>query len=187
MKHYIGFVVSVGTTPWYKGGKMQDTTARETSLLDEEITRATEGEAWHGPSIREALAGVDCETASARPIATAHSIWEIVLHLTAWATEVERRLREQSRRLLGEQDWPRVASTTADAWTAAQEDLVDAHLRLRHSIREFSPARLAHPVPFEGDRARGDDGSFYVMLHGLAQHDAYHTGQIAMLKKAQGR
>ena len=166
---------------------MQETTDRETSLLDEEITRATEGEAWHGPSIREALVGVESETAAARPIAGAHSIWEIVLHMTAWAIEVERRLREQSRRLLGDQDWPPVSSTTADAWTAAQEALVAAHLRLRHSIREFSPTRLGQSVPFEGERARGDNGSFYVMLHGLAQHDAYHTGQIAMLKKAQVR
>ncbi len=29
-----------------------------------------------------------------------------------------------------------------------------------------------------------DPTSFYIMLHGLAQHDAYHAGQIAMLKKA---
>ena len=166
---------------------MQETTDQEMSLLDEEITRATEGEAWHGPSIKEALVGVDCETAAARPIAGAHSIWEIVLHLTAWAIEVERRLREESRRLLGEQDWPPVSSTAADAWSEAQEALVTAHVRLRHSIREFSPARLGQSVPFEGDRARGDDGSFYVMLHGLAQHDAYHTGQIAMLKRALGR
>jgi hypothetical protein len=28
--------------------------------------------------------------------------------------------------------------------------------------------------------------SYYVLLHGIAQHDAYHGGQIALLKRAGG-
>ncbi len=52
---------------------------------------------------------------------------------------------------------------------------------LRQTIREFPPGRLAEQVPGTSDE---DSASFYIMLHGLAQHDAYHAGQIAMLKKA---
>lgn len=161
------------------------TASRETSLIAEEISRATNGEAWHGPATMEALAEVSSEAAAARPISSAHTIWEIVLHMTAWAREVERRLRERSQPLLGEEDWPPVTSTSADAWSAALEDLADAHARLRQAIREFSPARLSDGVDGVGVLSAREQGTFYVMLHGLAQHDAYHTGQIAMLKKAQ--
>ena len=53
----------------------------ELKRLEEQLRRAHEGEAWHGPSLLEALAGVSAEQAAARPIAGAHSIWELVLHL----------------------------------------------------------------------------------------------------------
>jgi hypothetical protein len=68
------------------------------------------------------------------------------------------------------------------SWSEARSRLVEAHRRLRDAIREFPPTRLSEPV--EGVSVAGRTDSFYGMLHGLAQHDAYHTGQIAMLKKA---
>ena len=53
-------------------------------IIADQISRAFRGESWHGPSVREVLAGVSAEDAAAHPIAGAHSIWEIVLHLTGW-------------------------------------------------------------------------------------------------------
>ena len=76
---------------------IENAEATETAVIADEITRGSEGEAWHGPSIREAWASVDSDAAAARPIQGAHTIWEIVVHMTAWATEVERRLRELIR------------------------------------------------------------------------------------------
>ena len=69
-----------------------------------------------------------------------------------------------------------------EAWSRVQQGLIDAHAQLRQAIREFAPGRLDEDVPFEN--GAGTEGSFYLMLHGLAQHDAYHTGQIAILRKA---
>ena len=62
---------------------MQQKVVLETALIADEIVRASQGEAWHGLSIGEALATVDSETAAARPIHGAHTIWEIVLHMPA--------------------------------------------------------------------------------------------------------
>lgn len=53
----------------------------ELSRLAEQLARALEGEAWHGLSVLEVLAGITAEQAAAHPIAGAHSIWELVLHL----------------------------------------------------------------------------------------------------------
>jgi hypothetical protein len=33
------------------------------------------------------------------------------------------------------------------------------------------------------DRPLGAGVSYYVLLHGIVQHDVYHAGQIAILKK----
>jgi hypothetical protein len=64
----------------------------ETQRLSEQVERAYAGDAWHGPSVREALDGVTAQLAMARPIADAHSIWEIVAHLAEWNTAIVRRL-----------------------------------------------------------------------------------------------
>jgi hypothetical protein len=65
---------------------------RETERIKEQLTRAYEGGAWCGTSLREALAGVGAEQAARRPVACAHSIWELVLHAAGWKDVVGRRL-----------------------------------------------------------------------------------------------
>ena len=64
----------------------------ETFRLADQIRRAFEGNAWHGDSVLELLAGVNAKTAAARPIKNAHSIWEILLHIAAWDDAVRRRI-----------------------------------------------------------------------------------------------
>ena len=54
----------------------------ELERLEEQLRLSFEGEAWHGPSVLEALDDVTADVASAHPIDGAHSIWERVLHLT---------------------------------------------------------------------------------------------------------
>lgn len=155
----------------------------ENERIADEIDRMLHGGAWHGPAILESLAGVTAGQAAARPVPGAHSIWEIVLHMTAWAREVAQRLSDGCRPLVGEQDWPPVRSTEAAAWQEARAGLTEAHRRLRQAVREFPAIRLHENVGERPDAPAGAD-TFYAMLHGLAQHDAYHTGQIAILKRA---
>jgi len=158
---------------------------QENERIADELDRMNHGGAWHGPAIRETLIGVSAAQARARPVAGAHTIWEIVLHMTAWANEVGRRLTENARPVTGQADWPSPADSSETAWEAAKSRLQAAHQSLRLAIREFPPSRLEDPV--SGPDDNGPPDSFYVMLHGLAQHDAYHTGQIAILKRALGR
>jgi len=46
-------------------------------------------------------------------------------------------------------------------------------------VSEFSGARLAEQVPGN----QGAHYTYYYMLHGVVQHELYHAGQIALLKK----
>jgi uncharacterized damage-inducible protein DinB len=153
----------------------------ETDRIAEIIGQAADGDAWHGPALQDAVTGVSAEEASFRAVSGAHTIWEIVLHMTAWATEVERRLREHARPLETSADWPAPGSNDESGWGETKSALFDAHRRLRQTIREFPSGRLPEAVP---GKVEENANSFYIMLHGLAQHDAYHAGQIAMLKKA---
>jgi uncharacterized damage-inducible protein DinB len=145
--------------------------------LSTRLERTMTGPMWHGPALAEILDGVTADGAAARPIASAHSIWEIVLHVIAWAEIARARLHGRST---GDptpaEDWPPVAATDGDAWQRALEQVETSHRLLAAEARELDDVRLDAPVP-------GLDYSVAVLLHGIVEHGTYHGGQIALLKK----
>ena len=151
--------------------------AAEIARIAEQLRRAVEGEAWHGPSVMETLAGVDARTAAARPLAQAHSLWEILHHTTAWSRAVLRRLGGEAVELNGADDWPPVTDNSDAAWQAAVASFRDAQQELFAKLKSMSNDELGSAVP-------GKNYSNSFMLHGLVQHHLYHAGQVALLKKA---
>lgn len=150
----------------------------EVQRIVEELRQAFEGPAWHGPAVCTVLADISAERAAARPLANAHSIWEIVLHIAAWEDVVRRRLAgEVIVDVADDQDWPPVRDPDAEAWQQTLRHLEQTNRALREAIAKFDDAHLA-------DRVAGKDHSVYIMLHGVIQHDLYHAGQIALLRKA---
>jgi len=145
----------------------------ESLRIADQLHRSYFGQAWHGPSLKEALEGVDAEKAAAHPIPSAHSIWEIVLHVDAWVREATETIGGKPYETLqGERDWPPVRSTSADAWRETVDALQKRCESLVAAIQAFPPDKLG-----DGDR------SYYALLHGIIQHNAYHGGQIALMKK----
>src|SRR5260370_40676654 len=74
--------------------------------IAEQLRRAFDGSAWHGPSMLELLEDVDAETAAARPIPNVHSIWELVLHTAVWGRVVRRRIAGQATQPTGNKNFP---------------------------------------------------------------------------------
>jgi uncharacterized damage-inducible protein DinB len=152
----------------------------ELSRLDEQLRLAFEGEAWHGPHVLEALEGVSPEQAAAYPIAGAHSIWELVLHLCGTYGLVLRRLGGDGRQLTELEDWPSVPESSAENWTDSIRVLKQLNEELRHAVRSFPVERLDQPLVPEAPYTA------YTQFIGLTQHNLYHAGQITLLKKALG-
>ena len=152
----------------------------ELSRLEEQLGRAFEGEAWHGPSVLEALEGVSAEQAAAHPIAGAHSIWELVLHLCGTYGLVLRRLGGDGRQLTESEDWPPVPEPSAENWGASIDALKRLSEDLRRAVRSFPEERLDQPLVSEAPYTA------YTQFVGVTQHDLYHAGQMALLKKALG-
>ena len=154
--------------------------ASEVTRIQDQLQRAFVGGAWHGPSVLELLADVDADKAAARPIAGAHNIWELTLHIAAWEGAALRRLSGDRAELPDEEDWPPVTDTSAAAWQQTIAILKDNNQQLQEAIADLAETRFDEPVV---------DGmsSVYVTLHGAIQHDLYHAGQIAILKKAHVR
>ena len=106
----------------------------ESARLADQIRRAFEGDAWHGDSLLEILAGVDAKTAAAHPIENAHSIWELVLHIAAWDEAVLRRAEGKAAELSDTQNFPPVTDTSDAAWRKAVAQLKTTHDRLVKAV-----------------------------------------------------
>ena len=152
--------------------------------LIEELGRIYSGDPWHGPAMREVLTGISAAEAAIHPVPGAHSVWQIVLHMTAWTAEVARRLEGEEPALPREGDWSSIPVVSQATWDAALERLENAHEGLLHALEEFPEERLSEMVGDTRDLPLGTGVSYELMLRGLLQHHAYHTGQIALLKRA---
>jgi len=158
---------------------MSKTDRSESARIADQLRRAFDGEAWHGDSLFEILEGVTAARAAARPIAGAHTIWELVLHVAAWDGAVLRRLGGASVELADAENFPPVTDASAAAWRAALAQVRRGHAELVAAVASLPDSRLDDMVPGK----EGAHYTFYYMLHGVVQHELYHAGQIALLKK----
>jgi uncharacterized damage-inducible protein DinB len=151
---------------------------RVLSWLEDQLHRSFDGSAWHGPSVTEALNGVDAAQAAARPIAGAHSIWELVLHLGGTYRLVLRRLDGSTAQLTKDEDWPAVPDATEGNWRGAVDALRALNTELRVAVAAFPADRLSEPLIADPPY------SAFTQFIGMTQHDLYHAGQIVLLKRA---
>jgi uncharacterized damage-inducible protein DinB len=150
----------------------------EAAGIADQLRRAFDGSAWHGPALLELLADLDAATAAARPIADVHCIWELLLHIAAWDDAGMVRLTGKKWQPTGLDNFPPVpVKPTEAAWRKAVAATKKTHDQLVKTVAALPESRLRDRVP-------GKRYDFYHMLHGIAQHELYHAGQIAILKKA---
>jgi uncharacterized damage-inducible protein DinB len=158
--------------------KSQGTGTRsEAFRIAEQLRRAFDGSAWHGPALLELLTDVDAATAAAKPLPKVHSIWELVLHVAVWDGAALHGLGGEKCQPTGLANFPPVSTPTEAAWRKAIVETRRTHDKLVRMVVVLPDSRLSDRVP-------GKRYDFYHMLHGVVQHELYHAGQIAILKKA---
>ena len=155
----------------------------ECARLADQIRRAFEGEAWHGDPLLEILKDVKAKQAAARPIKNAHTIWELVLHIAAWDGAVLRRTGGKAAKVSDKQNFPLITDKSEAAWQSALARLKQTHDDLVKAVTEFPDSRLQEQVP--GKTAKYYN--YFYMFSGIVQHELYHAGQIAVLKKLKSR
>jgi uncharacterized damage-inducible protein DinB len=158
----------------------------EISFLREQLRKGHSDDPWHGPATTTLLWELTALEAAAHPVPGAHSVWEIVLHMTAWQNEVRHRLGGREPGLPEEGDWPEPDEISDAAWERDQQLLeasLDKLLEALDRCTEEDMERLGGSVS-DRDPALGTGTTHRAMVHGLVQHNAYHSGQIALLRKA---
>jgi uncharacterized damage-inducible protein DinB len=150
-----------------------------------DLRRIYAGNAWHGPSVLEALHDVTTAQAAARPVPDAHSIYELTHHIAAWIGETTSRLQGNPPGNPADGDFPpRSTSVDDDAWADVRARLERRQAELLETVSGFDADRLDDIVNPEHRKESDGPVTFRALLSGLAQHSAYHAGQIVLLKKA---
>lgn len=146
--------------------------------IADRLRRTLVGPMWHGDAVNQLLHGVSAADANKRPVAGAHTIWELVLHMAAWANIARDRLSLKKQPTPTDaQDWPAVSGTSIEAWSDAQMRLSEAYERLAQQCEGLDDATFDAMIP-------GHDYNVEVLLQGVVEHGAYHGGQIGLLKRA---
>lgn len=137
--------------------------------LRDEVVRVidgdTEGIAFHGPSTKSNLAGVTYQLAAQRPIAGGHSIWELASHLKVGREWSLARLRREKPDL---EWWPAIPSQSSRDWETLLMGLNDVQSQ------------------FLGALPASNEEDAHAAVRFLIHHELYHSGQIAILRKALG-
>ena len=146
-------------------------------LIKDQLEKAFYGGAWHGPSVLEALENISAEKAASKPVKNAHSIWEITLHINAWQLYTQKRLSGEKYEPSPEEDWPEVKDRNQSSWKSTISNLKDSMANLIEFLSKADENIL-------NENVAGKNYTYYFLLYGLVQHNVYHAGQIALLKKA---
>ncbi len=139
---------------------------------------AAEKEGWY-PPYADALKDVNVELANWRaPGIASNTIWETVTHINFYKERLLKRLKGEKDLSLGTNDDTfRVTGNSEADWQAEVEKLFSIHSELFAALSKLNDADLDKALPKEAAGAQ---------FMNLIVHDAYHTGQIILLRKLKG-
>jgi uncharacterized damage-inducible protein DinB len=156
--------------------KHQLTRMAEINRIAKLFASLQHGDCWIGTNFKEALHGVDAALAVKKMSSHSNSIWQLVFHLTYWRTSVINRLNG-SLALPPFKDFALPDKLNEENWKLALHDFENTYHQLRTAILQFKEENLDKPSP-------RTEQTFYELMTGCLQHDAYHLGQIVLIKKA---
>jgi len=137
-------------------------------------------EAWHGPSLVEVLRGVTPEMAGKRITPNTHSVAELVFHMTSWRIFCVKKMQGDAEFDIKtpEKNFGSFQVIDDFEWEALQMELSLSQEELINELDKRDDDE------FLEDIVPGRDYTYYDLLHGIINHDCYHSGQISLLKKA---
>lgn len=150
----------------------------EIQLLVAQIKDAYEGEPWFGRNLKALLGEVDEETVFVK-LNGQHSILELLYHMIVWREFTISRLAPSGKELsyFEENDWQTFNDSNKSLWKEGLQKLAQTQEELIRVLEAQDESILKKTVA-------GRTYDFRKLLHGIIQHDIYHTGQIAFLTKA---
>ncbi len=148
----------------------------EIQRIKDQIQKAYQGPAWYGLGLLEVLKGVTAEEGFAKPWPGFQSIAGHIHHILYWMNFTIKAINGVIIKVSPEEDWPKESDHPEMEWKNLLQTLENQHHLLIKSLSDLSETRLEETVVDK-------EFNYYFLLHGVIQHNIYHTGQIALIKR----
>lgn len=149
----------------------------ELKMYAAQLTENFSGEPWFGRNIQVILGEINEEIASQKPSGQ-HSILELLYHMINWRLFTISRLEKSSSTIKSfeENDWQVLDHNDKSLWQKGIEQLNMTQHKLVYLLKSMNDEELQNPVHERDYENR-------TLINGIIQHDIYHLGQIAYIKK----
>jgi uncharacterized damage-inducible protein DinB len=133
-------------------------------------------------AVRNAVDGITAEQAMWKPEGSDNSIWESLTHITYYNNAYLQRFKgiEFQYDVNDNDETFRGGEPTEDAWHTVVEKFDSAMTEWRSLIEQADEPKFSEPVPTKPDRIWAE------VIADINAHNAYHGGQILLLRKLQG-
>lgn len=133
-------------------------------------------------SAKDAVEGLEGKNRTARPAGAKYSIWELFEHMRISQEDILRYTLDPKWRSpkWPEGYWPAQSPQVSDAdWKASLK-------RFFADLDEVRRLAKNHEIDLTSQIPHGEDHTYLREILLVADHNAYHTGQIVNLRKSLG-
>lgn len=134
------------------------------------------GDPWLDLNMVTELQDVTAAQAAKRALPDCNTIWEIVNHQISWRQNVLRRVHSEVIQTPSNNFIEPIQDTSAKAWSDTLRRLGETQNAWLDFLTSMDEATFDDEYPV-------NRLTYYEHIHGILQHDAYHLGQIVLLKK----
>jgi|SRR3989337_2631620 len=137
-----------------------------------------DGDPWYGRPVYAILREVDSSIAYKKITPGSHSLIELLYHMLTWAEfTLKRTEKEDANDLTAFEklDWREIDPKIHD-WDEGLSAFIAAHQQIIALLHTKDDTFLNETVDYR-------QYNFRYLLNGLIQHNIYHLGQMAYLKK----
>lgn len=154
------------------------TTNKEIQSIIRNLENTLDGEPWYGRPVYALLREVDASVAFNKPTPGSHSLIDLLYHMLTWADFTLKRLEGDKVNDLAfseKMDWREMDPKIHD-WDEGLAALIATHQQIIALLQTKSDELLKEIVDYR-------QYNFRFLLNGLIQHNIYHAGQVAYVKK----
>lgn len=151
---------------------------KEVQSIIRNFESSLSGEPWFGRAVYEILEEINEDDVFKKPGDSGHSMIELLYHMLTWAEYTLSRLDKSHPGAAANyevMDWREIDPSIHD-WQAGLKQFKDTHAQLIEILKTKNDDFLKEMVEEKKYNIR-------FLLNGLIQHNIYHLGQIAYVKK----
>lgn len=142
------------------------------------LENVSSGHPWYGRAVYEMLDEIDPAIVYKKPNGASHSLIELLYHMITWADFTLKRIQGDKDYDLTESekmDWRKI-DPKVHTWKKGLAEFKAIHKKMTSLLKKKDDTFLDEKVDFR-------KYNFRFLINGLVQHNIYHIGQVAYVKK----